>query len=83
MEATAKVSAWGGSVGIRIPKNIMAQIGLTDKTTVRIKVTDNNELLVAPIREKKTLVQLFEEYPEEYIQDEELDWGKPVGDEIW
>jgi antitoxin MazE len=83
MEATAKISSWGGSVGIRIPKNILNQIGLTEKATVSIRVTEDNELLVAPVRERKTLAQLFEEYPADYIHDKELDWGKPMGGEVW
>ena len=30
----------------------------------------------------KTLQELFEMYPAEYIEDEEIEWGSPVGGEI-
>ncbi|MCL2089056.1 MAG: AbrB/MazE/SpoVT family DNA-binding domain-containing protein [Oscillospiraceae bacterium] len=85
METTAKVSAWGGSIGIRIPKSVIEQIGISDKSTVSLKVLNGKELLVSPmpIKEKKTLAQLFEEYPGDYMNEEELDWGEPVGDEVW
>ena len=32
---------------------------------------------------KRTMRELFELYPALYIQDEEIDWGSPVGDEVW
>ena len=83
METTAKVSAWGSSIGIRIPKLVMQQIGISEKSTVRLKVINNNELLIAPIRKKRTLAELFEEYPSEYLQEDEIDWGMPLGDEVW
>ena len=85
MEATARVSALGSSITIRIPENIMEQIGISDKSTVILKVLNGKELLVSPIKEKerKTLAQLFEEYPGDYMNEEELDWGEPVGDEVW
>ena len=85
METTAKVSAWGGSIGIRIPKSIVTQLGISDKSIVSLTVLNGNELLISPVtgREKKTLAQLFEENPGDYMNEEELDWGVPVGDELW
>ncbi|MCL2087369.1 MAG: AbrB/MazE/SpoVT family DNA-binding domain-containing protein [Oscillospiraceae bacterium] len=85
METTAKVSAWGGSVGIRIPKNIMKQIGISDKSVVSLKVLDSNELLIAPVKQKKTLEELFEGWDGQSYEltDEDRAWlnMEPVGRE--
>jgi len=32
---------------------------------------------------RKTIQELFELYPADYIEEEEIDWGKPEGDEVW
>jgi len=31
---------------------------------------------------RKTIQELFADHPTDFIEDEELDWGNPVGDEI-
>ena len=34
-------------------------------------------------KERKTTQDLFELYPAVYIEEEETDWGEPVGEEEW
>ena len=47
-------------------------------------VQPNNE--AEAFSEKKprpTIQELFKQYPADFIEDEEVDWGELVGDEIW
>ena len=32
---------------------------------------------------RPTIQELFAQYPADYIEDEEIDWGEAVGDEVW
>ena len=51
--------------------------------TYKIPCTPIAKETILSSRPRKNLAQLFEMYPVDYIEDEELDWGKPIGDEIW
>ncbi|MCL2087396.1 MAG: AbrB/MazE/SpoVT family DNA-binding domain-containing protein [Oscillospiraceae bacterium] len=80
METTLQLAAWGGSTALRIPKIILQQLNLTEKSTVEIKV-DGNGLIVKPLTQEPTLRELFINYTGEY-RGEELDWGEDVEGEI-
>ncbi|MCL2016261.1 MAG: hypothetical protein FWG68_08460 [Defluviitaleaceae bacterium] len=47
--------------------------------------TDENEPIKnkAKTPPKYTLKELFEKYPYDQTDEEEFDWGDPVGEEIW
>ena len=36
-----------------------------------------------PVKTKPSIHDLFGMYPADFIEDEEVDWGEPAGDEIW
>ena len=80
MEITLQLATWGGSTALRIPKIILQQLNLTEKSTVELKV-DGNSLIVKPLIQEPTLRELFINYTGEY-RGEELDWGEDVGGEI-
>ena len=48
---TTKIKKWGNSFGIRIPKNILEQIGLSENTEVDFTVSGNS-LKIKPTEEK-------------------------------
>ena len=37
----------------------------------------------AQVKPKPTIQELFERHPVNFIEDEELSWGEPAGDEAW
>ncbi|MCL2019296.1 MAG: hypothetical protein FWG70_05985 [Oscillospiraceae bacterium] len=82
METTLQLASWGGSTALRIPKNFLQQLNMTDKSTVKIKINRNNELVVMPYVKRMTIQERFEMYPGNYFREEELDWGEDVGEEI-
>jgi antitoxin MazE len=79
-----KIQKWGNSQGIRLPKNLLidAQLGVGDDVDIRVK---DGIMIVIPtkiIRGKYNLKDLVARIPKD-IQTGELDWGEPVGKEVW
>ncbi|MEO0455158.1 MAG: AbrB/MazE/SpoVT family DNA-binding domain-containing protein [Cyanobacteria bacterium P01_A01_bin.114] len=78
---TQKVSLWGNSLGIRLPQAVAQQVGLTEGGLVSISI-EENRLVLSPMHPEYTLEELLEGVTPE-MQHDELDWGEPVGEEIW
>jgi antitoxin MazE len=80
----AKIQKWGNSQGLRLTKNLLAdaQLGVGDEVDIRVK---EGLMIVTPaknIRGKYSLKDLVARIPENY-QTGEVDWGEPVGKEVW
>jgi len=82
---TMRVNKWGNSLGIRFPNDFVDLVNLQEKSLVEIKAV-GEQLIITKVKEKKqrkSIQELFELYPADYIEEEEIDWGNPVGGEIW
>ena len=80
----AKIQKWGNSQGLRISKSILsdAQINVGDEVDITVK---EGIMIVAPakrIRGRHSLKDLVSRIPKSY-KPGEVDWGKPVGKEVW
>jgi len=80
----AKIQRWGNSQGLRISKNLLsdAQLDVGDEVDISVK---KGIMIVAPakrIRGRHNLEDLVAHIPESY-QAGEVDWGEPVGKEVW
>ena len=80
----AKIQKWGNSQGLRLAKNLLAdaQFNVGDEVDISVK---DGIMIVAPakrIRGRHNLKDLVTRIPENY-QPGEVDWGKPVGREVW
>jgi antitoxin MazE len=60
MKSSLKLSNWGNSLGLRIPKQIADELNLTDKTSVSISLVDNQILIKKDFRRPKSIKELFE-----------------------
>jgi len=78
---TMRVNKWGNSLGIRFPSGFAEKAQIKEKSLVELKI-DGDTIIVTKIPENPTIQELFELYPADFIEDEEIDWGEPVGDEI-
>lgn len=84
------VRKWGNSQGIRLSKEIMAQMNLQENDTVGINVYDG-KMTVEKINKSKYLnleerLEAFYKRPidEIYVEStQEVDAGDPKGNEIW
>jgi len=80
-----RVNRWGNSLGIRLPGEFVNFVQLKEKSLVEVKA-DGEKLIITKIKEeapRRTLQELFDMYPADYIKEEEIEWGSPVGGEIW
>ena len=69
---------WGNSVGVRLPKPMLDQIGLKEGSEVEIAI-EGGRLIIRPRRE--TLAELLAQCRPEN-RPEPVDWGPPVGREL-
>lgn len=78
---SAAIQKWGNSQGIRLPKSLLDALDwkINDKLTL---VHQDNKLVLENSGKQKKLQALFENFEGEY-KTEEIDWGEPVGKEIW
>jgi antitoxin MazE len=79
-----KIQKWGNSQGLRLNKNLLsdAKLGVGDEVDISVK---DGVIIVTPaktVRGKHNLKDLVSRIPKNY-QTGELDWGEPVGKEVW
>jgi antitoxin MazE len=77
-----RVQKWGNSIALRIPKAFAEEMHITPDTPVEVKLEDGR-LVVTPVGAiRYTLDELLAGITPEN-QHEEVDWGEPVGNEVW
>ncbi len=77
-----RVQKWGNSLALRIPKAFAEEVGLEKETTVEVSLEDG-KLVISPVgRQKPTLEELLAQITPENLHGE-VDYGPPVGNEIW
>ena len=78
----AQVKKWGNSQGIRIPKEVLQEANISLDEVLDVEVSNGRITLVKPFRHK-TLEERAAEYGGKLTLGGELDWGEPVGREMW
>ena len=76
----AIVQKWGNSLGLRIPNLIVRELSLKNGSIVDIN-ENGKEIIIKPLQ-KATLSEILNAVNENNTHNE-IDWGKPVGKEIW
>ena len=79
-----KIQKWGNSQGLRLSKHLLsdADIDVGDEVDVAVR---KGTLIVRPVRRVRgghDLRKLVSRIPKKY-KPRELDWGPPVGREVW
>ena len=80
----AKIQKWGNSQGLRLAKHLLADAKLDVGDEVDISVQDG-VMIVKPkknVRGRHSLQDLVSKIPKDY-ESNEVDWGEPVGKEVW
>lgn len=80
---TAKISKWGNSQGLRVPKDIMESLQLHIGDNVNITIVDG-KAIIEPIRQNipdYDLNELVSKIPQDYKVKEEFD--STIGKEEW
>lgn len=76
------IKKWGNSQAIRIPKNILDSINLKENDEINITTKENLIVIEKVDKKRKNIKELFADFEGEY-EGIDIDWGSPVGDEIW
>lgn len=76
-----RVSKWGNSLGIRIPKAFAEEVEVSEGSEVDLSVAEGR-LIVEPIAETWKLEELLEGVTEENLHDE-IPTAEPRGRESW
>jgi antitoxin MazE len=71
---------WGHSVGVRLPKPMLEQLGLAAGAPVDVLV-EGDHLVIRPARRRLTLDELLAQWKPENRPDP-IDFGPPVGTEM-
>ena len=85
----ATIQKWGNSQGLRIPKVLLEALDLRENDRVELTQTDGGIQIKKAAAGHRTLEERLSAFygkPVEEISrldDQELDWGKPEGGEIW
>jgi Growth regulator len=88
---TTTIVKWGNSRGVRLPKPFLESLDLKDNDIVDI-IAEDGKIIIQKSHQSKTLKQRVEEFygkdfdavvKENPYEFEEIDWGSPVGEEIW
>lgn len=85
---TATLQKWGNSQGIRIPKQIVKDLSLKENDVLSIESV-NDTIVFKKVKVHKSLKDRLEEFYHKPISKikkitvNEIDTGKPVGEEIW
>lgn len=77
------IQKWGNSQGIRLPRYILESVKWGKNEQLEVKAENGKlviEKAVTPARKK--IKELFADFDGQYTQ-AEIDWGDPVGKEIW
>ncbi len=79
-----KIQKWGNSQGIRLAKRVLedARISVGDDVDV---TTRDGVIILAPVKRVRgirSLQELVSRIPKNY-KTTELEWGEPVGREVW
>ena len=83
------VVKWGNSHGIRLPKAFLQDIKISENDPVDISL-ENEKIIIKKIDQKdhktikKRLMDFYgKDYEKHSTSQNEMDWGKPAGNEVW
>jgi len=79
-----RIQKWGNSQGLRLARQVLEDACISVGDDVDVAARDGM-IIIAPVRRVRgrvSLQDLVSRIPEDYNQ-EEADWGKPVGKEAW
>jgi antitoxin MazE len=79
-----KIQKWGNSQGLRLARQVLEDAHISVGDDVDVTARDGM-IVIAParrIRGKQSLQEIVSRIPKGY-KAEQIDWGEPVGREVW
>lgn len=59
MPIQVQISKWGNSLGLRVPRDVAARVGLIEGTRVDIEASDDGRIIITRSRRRFTLEELL------------------------
>lgn len=81
MQTTSKITKWGNSQGLILPKSVLADVNFKTNDTVLIS-TSTDSITIKKLKRRRTLAEIFEGH-NQYYELTEISTGQPVGKELW
>ncbi|GMU70916.1 MAG: hypothetical protein AMXMBFR42_03830 [Burkholderiales bacterium] len=75
-----RISAWGNSHGVRLPRDVLEEAGIPPNADVTIRA-ESGRILIEPVKRKPTLDELLARI-EPGAATREVDFGPPIGREV-
>ena len=78
---TTRIKKWGNSLAVRFPQSLLAQVDLKEDGEIEINIVEG-KLILSPVKKHAyTLDELLAQITPDKLH-EEIDFGKPVGNEV-
>lgn len=81
MVIRSRIKKWGNSLGIRLPKAVVAQLHLADNSEVEMRIKENR-IIITSAAPEYTLKGLVDKVSRKNIH-EVAATGSPAGQDIW
>ncbi len=78
----ATIQKWGNSLAVRLPKAVVREAELDNGSEVDISVQDGQVILKRANKTQYKLDELLKGVTKKNLHPE-VDWGRPVGKEVW
>ena len=79
--ARVQLVKWGNSHAVRLPKNVLRQARISEGDELSVRA-EAGRIALEHTKPLQTLDQLVSAITPKNMH-HEIDWGKPVGKEIW
>ena len=76
------IQKWGNSLGVRLPKQLAEKQSLKAGTKVLVTETKTGVSIEVVKNQTRTLAQMIKSITPANLH-KEVDWGAPVGKEVW
>ncbi len=77
-----QIKPWGNSHGIRLSKSLLRDANIQPNDTLQIRLEDS-KIILSKVFPHRSLKERAAAYGGQLNLSEEIDWGEPVGNEVW
>lgn len=79
---TTKISTWGNSLGLRLPKSLLIELGLSAGSEIHLYSDADGKIILDPVRKTPSLKEMLKNVNPKNLHPEY--WTDvPQGREIW
>jgi antitoxin MazE len=80
MPVQVQIAKWGNSLGLRVPRDVAARVGLREGTRVDLETSEDGRIIVTRSKRRFTLDELIAQMTPE--REHRLEDDGPTGGEI-